>query len=123
MMTLLAPRRNRRVLIRPACPILTTRSICRSIKPSRPSTCSIIRGARLFRSASTYSSNILVVGCVLSTISLCEYSALPFEQNDDYFLHSAINTFFDTSYKFVKTYILYNVTIFVKLCLLFIFKR
>lgn len=73
-----APRRSRQVRIRPACPILTTRSICRSIRPSRPSTCSIIREARPSRNASMYSSNIPVAGCASSTISLCEY-LLPFE--------------------------------------------
>lgn len=73
-MTWPAPRRrNRRVPIRPACPIRTIRSTCRSIRPSRPSTCSIIRGARLFRSASTCFSSIPAAGCVSSTISLCEY--------------------------------------------------
>lgn len=95
-MTWPAPRRSRQVPIRP-CPILTTQSICRSIRPSRPSTCSIIREARPSRNASMYSSNIPVAGCASSTISLCEY-LLPFESKTTllffffFFLHSAIST-------------------------------
>lgn len=81
-MTWPAPRKSRRVPIRPACPILTIRSTCRSIRPSRPSTCSIIRGARPSRSASTCSSSIPAAGCASSTISLCEY-ALPFPAEND----------------------------------------
>lgn len=99
-MTWPAPRRSRQVPIRP-CPILTTRSSCRSIRPSRPSTCSIIREARPSRNASMYSSNIPVAGCASSTISLCEY-LLPFESKTTllfFFTFRNLNTSLDISYE------------------------
>lgn len=55
------------------CPIRITRSICPSTRPLKPSTCSIIKRARLSRKDCTCSWNILAGGSASSTISLCEY--------------------------------------------------
>lgn len=93
-------RRNRRVPIRPACPIRTIRSIFRSIRPSRPSTCSIIRGERPSRSGSMCFSSIPAAGCASFTISLCEY--IPFRRYvENELAHFFVNTLWILSLVFV----------------------